>query len=76
MKMNHLRFYPEGSAVQTGNHLGVDLSTQPELSAFAAPFDMFHAAGVDPTALAGVLTYAATADRAATTAVVDVAVSR
>ncbi len=26
MKMNHLRFYPQGAAVQTGNHLGVDLS--------------------------------------------------
>jgi len=76
MKMNHLRFYPEGSAVQTGNHLGVDLSTQPELSAFAAPFDMFHAAIDDPAALPGALADAAAAVRAGTTAVLNVAVSR
>lgn len=76
MKMNHLRFYPQGAAVQTENHLGVDLSTQPELSAFAAPFDMFHAAVDDPAALDGVLADAAAAVRAGTTAVVNVAVSR
>ncbi|MCC2033223.1 thiamine pyrophosphate-binding protein [Microbacterium allomyrinae] len=76
MKMNHLRFYPEGSAVQTQNHLGVDLSTQPELSAFAAPFDMFHAAVDDPAALASVLADATAAVKGGTTAVVNVAVSR
>ncbi|SFR89415.1 acetolactate synthase-1/2/3 large subunit [Microbacterium sp. cf046] len=76
MKMNHLRFYPQGSAVQTGNHLGVDLSTQPELSAFAAPFDMYHAEVDDPADLARVLAEATAAVRAGTTAVVDVAVSR
>ena len=40
MKMNHLRFYPGGAAVGTGEFLGVDLSGQPELSELGAPFDM------------------------------------
>ncbi|GAA1940165.1 thiamine pyrophosphate-binding protein [Agromyces allii] len=76
MKMNHLRFYPEGSAVATSNHLGVDLSTQPELSAFAAPFGMFHAAVDDASELDRVLAEAAAAVKAGTTAIVNVAVSR
>jgi acetolactate synthase-1/2/3 large subunit len=45
MKLNHFRFYPEGAAVETGHFRGVDLSTQPELSEFAAPFGM-HAESV------------------------------
>ncbi len=76
MKMNHLRFYPQGSAVQTNNHLGVDLSTQPELSEFAAPFDMFHAAVDDPAELPRVLAEATAAVKRGTTAVVNVTVSR
>ncbi|BDZ64821.1 thiamine pyrophosphate-dependent enzyme [Agromyces mangrovi Wang et al. 2018] len=76
MKMNHLRFYPEGSAVQEDDHLGVDLSTQPELSAFAAPFDMYHAAVDDPAELPRVLREATDAVISGTTAVVNVAVSR
>lgn len=76
MKMNHLRFYPQGAAVTTENHLGVDLSTQPELSAFAAPFDMFHAEVDDPADLERVLAEATAAVKSGTTAVVNVAVSR
>ena len=76
MKMNHLRFYPSGAAVETGNHLGVDLSAQPELSAFAAPFDMFHAAVDDPAQLDGVLAAARAAVEGGTTAVVNVSVTR
>ena len=76
MKMNHLRFYPQGSAVQTQNHLGVDLSSQPELSAFAAPFDMYAAEVDDPTQLDRVLAEAVAAVKAGTTAVVNVAVTR
>ncbi|GAA1468993.1 thiamine pyrophosphate-binding protein [Microbacterium thalassium] len=76
MKMNHLRFYPQGAAVQTENHLGVDLSTQPELSAFAAPFDMYHAAVDDPAELDRVLGEALAAVTSGTTAVLNVAVSR
>ena len=40
MKLNHLRFYPDGAAVSTGDFRGVDLHTQPELSELAAPFGM------------------------------------
>src|SRR5262249_27458827 len=40
MKMNHLRFYPNGAAVQTGEFLGVDLPDQPDLARFADPFGM------------------------------------
>ncbi|GAA1704422.1 thiamine pyrophosphate-requiring protein [Microbacterium sediminicola] len=76
MKMNHLRFYPQGSAVQTDNHLGVDLSTQPALSEFAAPFDMYHAEVDDPAELDRVLAEAVAAVKGGTTAVLNVAVSR
>ncbi|GAA1688299.1 thiamine pyrophosphate-requiring protein [Glycomyces endophyticus] len=76
MKMNHLRFYPDGAAVQTGDHLGVDLSGQPELSAFAAPFGM-HAEAVDrPAELAPALARAHRAVQGGTTAIVNVTVSR
>lgn len=76
MQMNHLRFYPRGSAVRTHNHLGVDLSSQPELSEFAAPFDMFHAVADDPAELDRVLAEATAAVKSGVTAVVNVAVSR
>lgn len=76
MKMNHLRFYPEGAAVRTDNHLGVDLSTQPELSDFAAPFDMFHAAVSDSVALGSVLSEAVAAVRSGTTSLVNVTLTR
>lgn len=76
MKMNHLRFYPQGAAVQTNNHLGVDLSSQPELSAFAAPFDMYHAVIDSPAELEKVLREATAAVKRGTTAVVNVLVSR
>ncbi|MDL5352265.1 thiamine pyrophosphate-dependent enzyme [Microbacterium sp. zg-YB36] len=76
MKMNHLRFYPQGAAVTTDNHLGVDLSSQPDLSRFAAPFDMFAAEVDDPEQLDDVLAQAVAAVKAGTTAVVNVAVSR
>jgi acetolactate synthase I/II/III large subunit len=69
MKMNHLRFYPEGAAVQTGDFRGVDLSTQPVLSELAAPFGM-HAAEVhDPAELGPALERAFAAG---TTAIVNV----
>ena len=40
MKFNHLRAYPDGAAVATKNFPGTDLSTQPDLADFAAPFHM------------------------------------
>ena len=40
MKFNHMRAYPDGVAVATKYFPGTDLSTQPDLASFAAPFDM------------------------------------
>ncbi len=53
MKFNHLRFYPDGAAVAQGVFHGVELGTQPELSAFAEPFGMLglvvdRAANLEP----------------------------
>ncbi|GIF20337.1 thiamine pyrophosphate-dependent acetolactate synthase large subunit-like protein [Actinoplanes tereljensis] len=76
MKMNHLRFYPQGAAVQTGEFLGNDLSTQPSLSSFAEPFGM-HGETVTTTAeLAPALDRALKSVRNGTTAIVNVHVSR
>ncbi|MBE1536615.1 thiamine pyrophosphate-dependent enzyme [Actinomadura algeriensis] len=76
MKMNHLRFYPDGAAVRTGDFRGVDLSGQPELSRFAEPFDMHAEAVEKPDELAPALDRAMKAVRAGTTAVVNISVSR
>jgi acetolactate synthase-1/2/3 large subunit len=76
MKMNHLRFYPQGAAAQTGEFLGVDLSDQPDLARFAEPFGM-HGETVDrPDGLRPALERALTAVRSGTTAIVNVRVSR
>lgn len=76
MKMNHLRFYPDGAAVQTGEFLGVDLAGQPELARFAEPFGM-HAETVERAAeLAPALDRAMKSVRGGTTAVVNISVSR
>ncbi len=40
MKFNHLRAYPDGAAVARKDFPGTDLTTQPDLAAFAAPFGM------------------------------------
>jgi thiamine pyrophosphate-dependent acetolactate synthase large subunit-like protein len=76
MKLNHLRFYPEGAAVQTGEFLGVDLSSLPDFAAFAAPFGM-HGEFVERAGqLAPALDRAWKAVRGGTTAIVDISVSR
>lgn len=76
MKMNHLRFYPSGAAVETGEFLGVDLSAQPELSSLGAPFDM-HAEAVSSFAeLAPALDRALKVVLGGVTAIVNVTVSR
>ncbi|MEV6300524.1 thiamine pyrophosphate-dependent enzyme [Actinoplanes sp. NPDC051861] len=76
MKMNHLRFYPQGAAVQTGEFLGNDLSDQPDLAALASPFDM-HGETVERTAeLAPALDRALKSVRGGTTAIVNVRVTR
>ncbi|MEU4241699.1 thiamine pyrophosphate-dependent enzyme [Actinoplanes sp. NPDC026619] len=76
MKMNHLRFYPRGAAVETGEFLGNDLSTQPPLSAFAEPFGMHGETVTQASELAPALDRALKSVRNGTTAIVDVHVSR
>lgn len=76
MKMNHLRFYPEGAAVETGEFRGVDLGGQPELASFAEPFGM-HAETVERgEELASALDRALKSVRGGTTAIVNISVSR
>ncbi|MGP4025973.1 thiamine pyrophosphate-dependent enzyme [Actinomadura sp. 3N407] len=76
MKMNHLRFYPEGAAVETGEFLGVDLAGQPELARFAEPFGM-HAETVGHAGeLVPALDRAMKSVRGGTTAIVNISVSR
>ncbi|CAL9620406.1 Benzoylformate decarboxylase [Nocardiopsis dassonvillei] len=76
MKMNHLRFYPEGAAVETGEFLGVDLGGRPSPAAFGEPFGM-HAENVVRTdELAPALARARKAVSEGTTAIVNVLVTR
>ena len=76
MKLNHLRFYPEGAAVETGEFLGVDLGGQPELARFAEPFGMHGETVEKPDELAPALERALQAVRGGTTALVNISVSR
>jgi acetolactate synthase-1/2/3 large subunit len=76
MKMNHLRFYPHGAAVQTGEFLGVDLSDQPDLARFGEPFGMPAETVGRPDALRPALERALKSVRAGTTTIVNVRVSR
>ncbi len=72
MKFNHLRFYPEGAAVATGDFDGVDLSTQPPLSEFGAPFGMPGWEVTDPGQLRSVIAEAKAVVAGGTTAIVNV----
>ncbi|GAA2614756.1 thiamine pyrophosphate-dependent enzyme [Paractinoplanes durhamensis] len=76
MKMNHLRFYPQGAAVQTGEFLGHDLSGQPSLAAFAEPFGMHGETVTAASELEPALDRALKSVRNGTTAIVNVHVSR
>lgn len=76
MKMNHLRFYPDGAAVETGEFLGADLSGQPELAAFAEPFGMHTESVAQPDELGPALSRALKSVRDGTSAVVNVSVTR
>jgi acetolactate synthase I/II/III large subunit len=75
MKMNHLRFYPEGAAVQTGDFRGVDLSTQPDLADLAKPFGMHAESVEEPAELSAAVERAFTAVASGTTAVLNVSLS-
>ena len=76
MKLNHLRFYPEGVSARTEDFSGVDLSEQPDLAALAAPFGMLGLSLADRDELRPGLEKALQAVREGTTAIVDVRVTR
>ncbi|WP_436530303.1 thiamine pyrophosphate-dependent enzyme [Actinoplanes sp. HUAS TT8] len=76
MKMNHLRFYPQGAAVDTGEFLGHDLADQPDLASFAEPFGMHGETVAAPAELRPALERALKAVRSGTTAILNVRVSR
>ena len=46
MKLNHLRFYPDGAAATTGHFHGVDLCSQPDSRSWPPPFRMTGFLGV------------------------------
>ncbi len=72
MKFNHLRFYPDGAAVAGNDFDGVDLSTQPPLSEFGAPFGLPGWEVSDPEKLRTVIGEAKAAVASGTTAIVNV----
>lgn len=76
MKLNHLRFYPDGVAVGTNDFHGVNLETQPELSAFAEPFGMYGRMVSKPSELPGAFESAVAVVKAGRTAILNVMVSR
>jgi acetolactate synthase I/II/III large subunit len=76
MKLNHLRFYPEGTAVTEDDFRGVDLSDQPDLAALAEPFGLLGLSLDDPAELRAGLEKALQAVRGGTTAIVDIRVNR
>jgi acetolactate synthase-1/2/3 large subunit len=76
MKLNHLRFYPDGAAASTGRFHGVDLSGQPELSELAAPFKMMGFSVSQPAELHATLAEALKTVRDGRTALVNVRVTR
>lgn len=72
MKFNHLRAYPDGVAVATKYFPGTDLSAQPDLASFAAPFDMLGITVNSAAELRASLTSAVTAVTAGRTAIINV----
>jgi acetolactate synthase-1/2/3 large subunit len=76
MKFNHLRFYPDGAAVEKGVFHGVDLGTQPKLEQQAEPFGMLGLEVSHPGDLERVLREAMAAVAGGTTAIVNVALSK
>ncbi|MDQ6910968.1 MAG: thiamine pyrophosphate-dependent enzyme, partial [Actinomycetota bacterium] len=76
MKLNHLRFYPEGDAVAADDFDGVDLSGQPPLSEFGSPFGLPGWEVSDPRQLRPALREAAASAAAGQTAILNVALAR
>lgn len=76
MQHNHRRFYPDGVHAGTGSGLGVDLSTQPDLASFAAPFGLHGETVRSPERLPAALADALRAVRDGRTAIVNVIVTK
>jgi acetolactate synthase I/II/III large subunit len=76
MQLNHLRAYPEGAAVRTGNFLGVDLSGQPDAAAVATAAGAAGFTVASTGQLASALEKAMTAVRGGQSAVVNVQLTR
>lgn len=76
MKLNHLRFYPDGAAVEQSDFRGVDLSGQPDAAALVAPFGMLGRTVTEPDQLRSAIEEALASVRRGVTALVDVRVSR
>ena len=76
MKLNHLRFYPDGAAVATGRFHGVDLGAQPDLAQLPAAFDMEGFSVTQASELPAILAEALKSVRDGRTALVNVHVTR
>jgi acetolactate synthase-1/2/3 large subunit len=76
MKMNHLRFYPDGQSVEHRMFQGVDLADQPDIAAVARACGVHGISVADRDALPAALAEAVAAVVAGMTCVVDVRVTR
>lgn len=76
MKMNHLRFYPDGQSVEHGLFHGVDLSGQPDLATVARACGVEGLRIADPAGLPGAIEDAIAHVRSGRSCVLDVHVNR
>ncbi|MFE4499679.1 thiamine pyrophosphate-dependent enzyme [Rhodococcus sp. NPDC056743] len=76
MKLNHLRFYPDGAAQTDQNFRGVNLHDQPSAASLVEPFGMLGLTVTRPDELGPALSRALASVRGGTTALVDVHVAR
>jgi acetolactate synthase I/II/III large subunit len=76
MKVNHLRFYPKGAAVQTDTFHGVNLKGSPDFAKFAEEFDGYGERVTDPADLTAALRRGLAAVEAGKTAIINVILAR
>jgi acetolactate synthase-1/2/3 large subunit len=76
MRHNHVRAYPQGAAIRTGNFSGVDLSAQPDAAAVAAAAGAVGVTVSSTRQLAPALDKAIAAVRDGQSAVVNVLLTR
>jgi acetolactate synthase-1/2/3 large subunit len=76
MKLNHLRFYPDGVAVREDDFRGVDLDGQPELAKVAESLGVLGLSLTEPEELKSGLAQALAGVRNGVSALVDVRVTR